>query len=96
MTIALLLIATQIADVVTTAGFLRLGGEERFWISKWLLDNVGVAGFALVKVVLGLWFAALYLNGEMPEEIAFALLALYAYLLVNNVLLIQKLKKKRG
>lgn len=96
MTIAILLVVSQLADVATTAGALRLGGEERFWLSKWILDNVGMAGYAVFKAVLGVWLAAMYLNGELPDELAWGLLALYAYLVVNNLLLIQKLKTKKG
>lgn len=96
MTLAVLLVATQLADVATTAAFLRLGGEERFWVSKWIIDNVGMLGYAAAKTALGVWLAAMYLNGEMPDEIAWGLLAFYAYVIVNNLLLIQKLKTRKG
>ena len=53
MTLALIVFAlAQLADVVTTLGFLRRGGREVNPIIAWLMARLGGRGWIVVKLAV--------------------------------------------
>lgn len=90
-----LLAILNAADCYTTMRFLELGGRERFWLLRTAIEKFGVEKALLGKLML-VPLAALPLLFLPPHprlDICMAVVDLfYVYWVVNNTLLIQRLK----
>ena len=75
--------------------FLELGGRERFWLLRTAIEKFGVEKALLGKLVLVPLVALpfLFLPPHPMLDICMAVVDLfYAYWVVSNALLIQRLK----
>ena len=88
----LLLCVLQVADIYTTLKFLRLGGKEKFYLTRRVMEKLGPTKGLVILKVLGLAVVFVFL-----QKIPVALLALtclfYVGLIWNNIALIRRLKR---
>lgn len=90
-----LLVVLNAADCYTTMRFLELGGRERFWLMRTAIEKFGVEKALLGKLVLVPLLALpfLFLPPHPMLDICMAVVDLfYAYWVVSNALLIQRLR----
>ncbi len=87
------LFAAQIADALSTVWFLRYGGKELNPMMASLIENAGPYGFVVVKIMVGAFLGYGAYLGYLPNELIIGMLVFYAGLVVNNVLLVFKLKR---
>lgn len=90
--LAFVLSALQVGDAVTTILAIRSGAIEKNPIAAWLMDNIGMVPALAIKVVFvsgGAIWAATH-HPTQPVLIALAaLIAIYAYVVIQNARLIK-------
>jgi len=91
LVLMVVLVALQMADIVTTRAVLDKGGFERNPIAKWLMDRIGeipamyaIKGLVLVPIA--------YLLPQIPVFGMGALVAWSAYVVINNVRVFRSMK----
>jgi hypothetical protein len=87
-----LLIALQVADIVTTVIALQGPAHESNPILKKIMDRIGVVPTLLI--VKGGFIAFLwYYQATLPVEVLGMLCVFYAWIVVNNIQTIKKGKQ---
>lgn len=86
------LIALQALDVLTTIYAFKLGCVESNKVLAWLFNKTGNPFAALICVKAA--FIALIAVQPLPVEILLALVALYVFVVGNNVVVIRGVKSK--
>lgn len=89
MTPLYLLIALQVADIVTTIIALRGKATESNPVLKKLMDAIGVVPALLLMKGVAIAFF-LYVQNAVPVGILWVLCAFYIWVIVNNVKVIRK------
>lgn len=86
------LVALQVADVATTAYAIRRNvGREANPIMAWLIDDLGLAVALLLPKAIMLFLLYRYvLPGEFAAPILGAFIALYAWVVFCNVMVIRR------
>ena len=87
-----LLIALQVADIITTIIALQGPAHESNPIIKKLMDKIGIVP-ALVLVKGGFIAFLWYYQAMLPQAVLLLLCAFYAYIIYHNV---QTIKKGRA
>lgn len=88
-----LLIALQVADIVTTIIALNGPAHESNPILKKLMDKIGIVP-ALVLVKGGFIAFLLYFQTMLPQAVIWLLCAFYTYIIYHNVQTIRKGRAK--
>lgn len=88
-----LFVLLQVADAVTTTIGLDKGGREANPVLRWLFDKIGLApAFMITKgvVIVLFWHYA----EAIPLAIWLAMIALYSWIVYNNLGAIEKLQNR--
>lgn len=88
-----LLIALQVADIITTIIALRGPAHEANPIVAWFIAKIGLVPGLIVTKGLAIAFFW-YFQAQIPEVVFMLLCAFYVYIIYHNVQTIQKGRAK--
>jgi len=84
----------QIADLWTTARFLKLGGREANPIGRWLFDKTGWVGPIASKLAVTVGVSAYVLSWPQFWFVLIPCIFLMAWVVIGNLDLIGDLKRR--
>lgn len=88
----ILLCVLQVADIYTTLKFLRLGGKEKFWLTRKVMEKLGPTKGLVILKVLGLAVALIFIQ-QIPVVLLALTCLFYTGLVWNNIKLIKRLSQ---
>ena len=86
-----LLLALQIADILTTLRAIELGGREINPVMAWLMRRAGVPGALAVGKLFVLALAVGWLHDSLPALLV--LDAVFAAIVANNVRVLRRMRR---